>query len=72
MPDYKRQLDKLKKAPNYNGGLPEEFMTLSKGKIPASHCKTIVVDEADRMLDKMNADMVKGYCKEQLSKTAED
>ena len=62
-----RQLDKLKEKPHIIiGSAGRIYDFIGKKKIPAHTVKTIVVDEADRMLDKMNLDMVKAIVKTTL------
>lgn len=62
-----RQLDKLKEKPQIIiGSSGRIYDLIQRKKIPAHTVKTIVVDEADRMLDKMNADMVKAIVKTTL------
>ena len=60
-----RQLEKLKEKPQIIVG-SAGYDLIGKRKIPAHTVKTIVVDEADRMLDKMNADMVRAIVKTTL------
>lgn len=62
-----RQLDKLKEKPHIIiGSAGRIYDFIGKKKIPAHTVKTIVVDEADRMLDRMNVDMVKAIVKTTL------
>ncbi len=62
-----RQLEKLKEKPQIIvGSAGRIYDLIGKRKIPAHTVKTIVVDEADRMLDKMNADMVRAIVKTTL------
>lgn len=62
-----RQLDKLKEKPHIIiGSAGRIYDFIGKKKIPAHTVKTIVVDEADRMLDKMNLDMVRAIVKTTL------
>lgn len=62
-----RQLEKLKEKPHIIiGSSGRIYDLIGRKKIPAHTVKTIVVDEADRMLDKMNADMVRAIVKTTL------
>ncbi len=62
-----RQLEKLKEKPQIIvGSAGRIYDLIGKRKIPAHTVKTIVVDEADRMLDRMNVDMVKAIVKTTL------
>lgn len=62
-----RQLDKLKEKPHIIiGSAGRIYDFIGKKKIPAHTVKMIVVDEADRMLDRMNVDMVKAIVKTTL------
>ncbi len=62
-----RQIDKLKEKPHIIiGSAGRIYDLIGKRKIPAHTVKTIVVDEADRMLDNMNVDMVKAIVKTTL------
>lgn len=62
-----RQLEKLKEKPHIIiGSSGRIYDFIQRKKIPAHTVKTIVVDEADRMLDIMNADMVKAIVKTTL------
>lgn len=62
-----RQIEKLKEKPQIIIGSAGRILDLiGKKKIPAHTVKTIVVDEADRMLDRMNVDMVKAIVKTTL------
>lgn len=62
-----RQLEKLKEKPQIIiGSAGRIYDFIGKKKIPAHTVKTIVVDEADRMLDRMNVDMVKAIVKTTL------
>lgn len=62
-----RQIEKLKEKPQIIIGSAGRIIDLiEKKKIPAHTVKTIVVDEADRMLDHMNVDMVKSVVKTTL------
>ena len=59
-----RQLDKLKKKPHLVVGSPGRINDLiSKGKLKAQHVKTIVVDEADRMLSEESLTAVRAIIK---------
>ncbi|GFI61582.1 DEAD-box ATP-dependent RNA helicase CshC [Clostridiales bacterium] len=63
----KRQLEKLKEKPQIIVGSAGRILDLiQKRKLPAHTLKTIVIDEADRMLDKMNIDAVKAIVKTTL------
>lgn len=62
-----RQLEKLKEKPHIIiGSSGRIYDLIGRKKIPAHTVKTIVVDEADRMLDRMNADVVKAIVKTTL------
>ncbi|MDD5945974.1 MAG: DEAD/DEAH box helicase [Clostridia bacterium] len=62
-----RQIEKLKEKPQIIiGSAGRIYDLIGKRKIPAHTVKTIVVDEADRMLDNMNIDMVKAIVKTTL------
>lgn len=57
--NIKRQIDKLKEKPNIIVGSSGRILELfEKKKINAQTIKTLVIDEADRMLDKRNIDPV--------------
>jgi superfamily II DNA/RNA helicase len=59
-----RQLDKLKKKPHLVVGSPGRIGDLiSKGKLKAQHVKTIVVDEADRLLSEESLTAVRAIIK---------
>jgi superfamily II DNA/RNA helicase len=59
-----RQLDKLKKKPQLVVGSPGRINDLiSKGKLKAQHVKTIVIDEADRMLSEESLTAVRAIIK---------
>jgi superfamily II DNA/RNA helicase len=59
-----RQLDKLKKKPHVVVGSPGRIGDLiSKGKLKAQHIKTIVVDEADRLLSEESLTAVRNIIK---------
>ena len=62
-----RQIKKLKTKPNILVGSPGRVLELIKKKrITAHTVKTIVVDEADRLLDKNNIDVVLSIVKSTL------
>lgn len=62
-----RQIDKLKEKPHIIVGSPGRILELiKKKKITAHTVKTIVVDEADRLLDVNNIEAVKGIIKSTL------
>ncbi|MCI8342010.1 MAG: DEAD/DEAH box helicase [Firmicutes bacterium] len=66
--DISRQLDKLKEKPQIVVGSAGRILDLiKKKKIQAHTCKTIVIDEADRMLDSLNIDTVKAIIKTTLA-----
>lgn len=59
-----RQIEKLKTKPHILVGSPGRVLELiQKRKINASTIKTIVLDEADRLLDDQNRDIIKGIIK---------
>lgn len=59
-----RQIEKLKEKPQIIIGTPGRILELiKKKKISAHTIKTIVVDEADKMLDKNNIEVVKSVIK---------
>ncbi len=59
-----RQVEALKKKPQIIIGTPGRVLELmQKRKIPAHLVKTIVVDEADRLIEKNNLDTVKAVMK---------
>lgn len=59
-----RQIDKLKERPNIIVGSSGRILELiKKKKITAHTVKTIILDEADRLLDEHNADSVKAVIK---------
>lgn len=63
-----RQLDKLKEKPQIVIGSAGRILDLiKKKKIQAHTCKTIVIDEADRMLDNLNINDVKAVVKTTLA-----
>ncbi|MEA5082536.1 MAG: DEAD/DEAH box helicase [Lachnospiraceae bacterium] len=63
-----RQLDKLKEKPQIVIGSAGRILDLiKKKKIQAHTCKTIVIDEADRMLDSLNINDVKAVVKTTLA-----
>ncbi|MFN8671263.1 MAG: DEAD/DEAH box helicase [Candidatus Sericytochromatia bacterium] len=58
--NIKRQIDKLKEKPHIIIGSAGRILELiEKKKINASNIKNLVIDEADRMLDKTNVSTVK-------------
>ena len=62
-----RQIEKLKEKPQIIIGSAGRILDLiGRKKLPAHTVKTIVVDEADRMLDRYNADNVKAVVKTTL------
>lgn len=62
-----RQIDKLKERPNIIVGSSGRILELIKKKKIAAHTvKTIILDEADRLLDIHNADNVKAIIKSTL------
>lgn len=62
-----RQILKLKEKPQIIVGTPGRILELiKKRKISAHTIKTIVIDEADRMTDENNIDVVKGIIKSTL------
>lgn len=62
-----RQIDRLKEKPQIIIGSSGRILDLIKRhKIAAHTVKTIVVDEADRMVDKQNIDMLKAVLKTTL------
>lgn len=63
-----RQLEKLKEKPQIVIGSAGRILDLiKKKKIQAHTCKTIVIDEADRMLDSLNINDVKAVVKTTLA-----
>ncbi|SDH70431.1 DEAD/DEAH box helicase [Desulfosporosinus hippei] len=65
-----RQIEKLKQKPHIIVGSSGRILELiQKKKIVAQTVKTIVLDEADRLLDENNGDIVKGVIKTTLSRT---
>jgi superfamily II DNA/RNA helicase len=55
-----RQIDKLKEKPQIVVGSPGRILELiQKKKISAHTVKTLIIDEADKMMDKSNFDAVK-------------
>ena len=65
--NIKRQIEKLKEKPNIIVGTPGRIIELlNLRKIKAHTVKTIVIDEADRMLDENNIDGVKAVIKSTL------
>ena len=62
-----RQMDKLKEKPQVIIGSAGRILDLiKKKKIQAHTCETIVIDEADRMLEKINIEDIKGIIKTTL------
>lgn len=62
--NIKRQIEKLKEKPNIIVGSPGRiFELLEKRKINGQSIKTIVIDEADRLLDKNNLEIVRKIIK---------
>lgn len=62
-----RQLERLKEKPQIIiGSAGRIYDLIGRKKIPAHTVKTIVVDEADRMLDRINSDMVRAIVKTTL------
>jgi len=62
-----RQIEKLKEKPQILVGSPGRILDLiGKRKITAHLVKTIVLDEADRLLDEMNRDNVEAVIKTTL------
>lgn len=62
-----RQIEKLKEKPHIIVGSPGRILELiSKRKISAHTIKTIILDEADRLMDKNNRDSVKAVIKATL------
>jgi len=62
-----RQMDKLKEKPQVVIGSAGRILDLiKKKKIQAHTCEIIVIDEADRMLEKINIEDVKGIIKTTL------
>lgn len=65
--NIKRQIDNLKKKPNIIvGSLGRILELIKKKKISAHTIKTIVIDEADRLMDKNNIENVKEIIKTTL------
>ncbi len=63
-----RQMDKLKEKPQIVIGSAGRILDLiKKRKIQAHTCKTIVIDEADRMLDDLNINQIKDVIKTTLA-----
>ncbi|SHJ15726.1 DEAD/DEAH box helicase [Parasporobacterium paucivorans] len=59
-----RQIEKLREKPQIVIGTPGRILELiKKKKIPAHLIKTVIVDEADKMLDKDNKEDVKAVIK---------
>ena len=62
-----RQVEKLKTKPNIIVGTPGRILELiQKKKISAHTVKTIIIDEADRLMDKSNSEFVKAIIKSTL------
>ena len=62
-----RQIEKLRDKPHIIVGSPGRILELiGKRKITAHTIKTIVIDEADRLLDKHNLDAIKAIIKSTL------
>ena len=62
-----RQIEKLKEKPHIIVGTPGRILELiKKRKISAHTIKTIVIDEADRLMDENNAETVKAIIKSTL------
>jgi superfamily II DNA/RNA helicase len=62
-----RQIDKLKEKPHIIVGSPGRILELIKKKKIAAHTiKTIIIDEADRLMDDSNLEIVKGVIKSTL------
>lgn len=62
--NIKRQVDKLKEKPHIIVGSPGRILELIKmRKINAQTIKTIVLDEADRLIDKNNLDNIRAIIK---------
>ena len=62
-----RQIDRLKEKPQIIIGSAGRILDLIKRRKIAAHTvKTVVIDEADRMLDKQNIDTVKAVLKTTL------
>jgi len=62
-----RQIEKLKEKPHIIVGSPGRILELiGKRKITAHTVKTIVIDEADRLLDKNNLEAIKSIIKSTL------
>jgi superfamily II DNA/RNA helicase len=65
--NIERQMDKLKEKPHIIVGSPGRILELiKKRKITAHTVKTIIIDEADRLTDKNNIDIVKSIIKSTL------
>ncbi|HBV89292.1 MAG TPA: ATP-dependent helicase [Desulfosporosinus sp.] len=65
-----RQIEKLKQKPHIIVGSSGRILELiQKKKIVAQTVKTMVLDEADRLLDENNASLVKSVIKTTLSRT---
>ena len=65
--NIKRQIESLKSKPQIVVGSPGRILELiQKKKIKAHTVKTVIIDEADRLLDKKNIDSVQGILKTML------
>ncbi len=65
--NIERQIEKLKEKPNIIVGSPGRILELiKKRKISAHTVKTIVIDEADRLLDENNLETVQAVIKSTL------
>jgi len=65
--NIKRQIEKLKEKPNIIVGTPGRILELIKlRKIKAHTVKSIVIDEADRLLDRHNIESVRSVIKSTL------
>jgi len=62
--NIKRQIEALKKKPHIVVGTPGRVLELIKmKKLKAHHVKTIVIDEADKLLSDSNIDVIKAVIK---------
>ena len=62
-----RQIEKLKTKPNIIVGTPGRILELiQKRKLAAHTVKTIIIDEADRLMDKSNSEFVNAIVKSTL------
>ena len=65
--NIKRQIEKMKEKPNIIVGSPGRILELiKKKKISAHTIKTIIIDEADRLMDENNIQNVKAIIKSTL------